>query len=176
MIIFAMRGAAHSSKLSGAMDEASRTFAELSACLLDLHERSHEIGHREMQRYTMERLRRVIPFDAGLLALGTIRDGVPIGHDVFLFERTWEFMESWERVKHDDRAAHLATSNPGRTVNVDVDGPLFDECASVRAHCHEHRIAHILCTGMIAPTSRLYWVIRCCGKMLRGRSSSRNAR
>lgn len=130
---------------------------ELSRCALDLHEHAHGVGYREQQAMIMERLQRVVPFDAGLLGGGTVENGVPSGHDVWLFQRPEAFMESWEQVKQEDRVAVEAMRVSGTTVNVDTEGPFFDGCDLVRSHCRTWKIAHTLCTAL--RTESLYWVM-----------------
>ncbi len=130
---------------------------ELSLCALDLHEHAHGVGYREQQAMIMERLKRVVPFDAGLLGGGTIENGVPSGHDIWLFQRPQAFMDSWEEVKHQDRVALEAMRAPGTTLNVDTEGPFFDGVDLVRDHCRRWNLAHALCTALIS--QGLYWVM-----------------
>lgn len=132
---------------------------DLSAFLLDLHERSNELGYRELQQFALRRLTELVPFDSGLLAIGTIRNGTPHGHDVVLHERTPEFMASWDTVKHEDRVALWAFTHPGETGNFDVRGPIFDGCEEARAHCKQWGIAHVMCTAKISTHAGLYWVV-----------------
>lgn len=139
--------------------EARPSAADISSFLLDLHERSNELGYRELQRFALKRLTDILPFDSGLLAIGTIRSGVPHGHDVVLHERTPEFMASWETVKHEDRIAMWAFTHPGETGNFDVEGPIFDGLEAARAHCRHWGLAHVLCTAMISTHAGLYWVL-----------------
>lgn len=127
--------------------------------LLDLHERSHDLGYRALQRHALAKLGELVPFDAGLLGMGTLRDGVPHGQDVLLHGRPPELMTSWELVKHEDRVALDAFQNPGCTRNHAVAGPIFDGCDAARAHCREWRLAHVLCTAQLAPRVGLYWVM-----------------
>lgn len=133
--------------------------AELSSFLLDLHERSNELGYRELQQYALRNLTELIHFDAGLMGMGTIRAGIPHGHDVVLHECPPELMESWERVKHEDKVALWAFHHPGKTGSFAVDGPIFDGCDAARAHCKAWRIEHVMCTSMISPEAGLYWVM-----------------
>lgn len=135
------------------------SLAALSTFLLDLHERSHELGVRDMQRHVFDRLKRLLDCDGGLIAQGNILRGEPVAYDVFLHDRPPEIMESWERIKHEDTAAIRALGNPGTTVNVDVDGSEMDASPAARAHCHAFGIAHILCTAQIDPHANLYWVL-----------------
>ncbi len=132
--------------------------ASICAFLLDIHERSNELRYHELHRFTLQRLAMVLPFDSGLLAMGTIQNGVPHGHDVVLHERPAEFMESWEDIKAEDRVALRAFANPGKTVNIDVEGPIFDGCERAREHCREWGVAQVLCTAMISSAAGLYWV------------------
>lgn len=132
---------------------------ELSRYLLALHGRETTLGYRAMQRSAFEQLRRLIPLEGGLLAVGTIQDGMPHGHDVFLFEKPPELMESWEKVKHLDRLAFAATSTPGTTVNVSASGPIYDGCEAAREHCARFDLEHMMCTAHIYPDAGLYWVM-----------------
>lgn len=131
----------------------------LTTLLLELHERAHELAYREFQRFCMTRVERLIPFDAGLLGMGTIQHGVPRGHDVLLDRRPPEFMESWEDVKHQDVVAIAAMSHPGKTVNVSLRGPEFANSPDAAAHCERWGIAHVLCTACIDARSGLYTVM-----------------
>ncbi|HVH42414.1 MAG TPA: LuxR C-terminal-related transcriptional regulator [Labilithrix sp.] len=133
--------------------------ADISSFLLDLHERSNELGYRELQHHALRRLTELIPFDAGLMGIGTIRAGIPEGHDIVLHECPPELMESWQRIKHEDKVALWAFHHPGVTGNFAVDGPIFDGCEAARAHCKAWRIAHVMCTSMISPQAGLYWVM-----------------
>ena len=132
--------------------------AAISSFLLDIHERSNELDHHELHRFTLERLATILPFDAGLLAMGTIQDGVPHGHDWVLHNRPPELMADWAEINHEDRVAVYALTNPGKTGNFDVEGPIFDGCDRARAHCRKWELAHVLCTSMISSTAGLYWV------------------
>lgn len=132
---------------------------ELSAFLLELHGKRTELGYRAMQRTAFEQLRRLIPIDGGLLAVGTIQNGVPQGHDVYLFEKPPELMESWELVKHEDRLAFAATSAPGTTVNVSASGPIYDGCEAARAHCARYDLEHMMCTAHVYAEAGLFWVM-----------------
>jgi DNA-binding CsgD family transcriptional regulator len=139
---------------------AGLALRDLSALLLELHDGARELGYREQQRHTMKRVARALPFDAGLLAMGTFPRGrPPRAHDVWLYERPSELMESWEKIKSQDPAALLATSRPGVTAVVDVEGPLLDDAEDARAHCRAFRIAHIMTTAVVAPETGLYWVM-----------------
>ena len=112
-----------------------------------------------MQRTAFEQLRRLIPLEGGLLAVGTIQGGVPQGHDVFLFEKSPELMVSWETVKHEDRLAFAAIGSPGTTINVSASGPVYDGCDAARAHCARFDLEHMMCTAHIYAAAGLYWVM-----------------
>ena len=132
---------------------------ELSTFLLELHGKRTTLGYRAMQRSAFEELRRLIPLDGGLLAVGTIQNGVPQGHDVFLFEKPPELMESWDKVKHLDQLAFLATGSPGTTINVSASGPVYDGYEAVREHCARFDLEHMMCTAHIYAEAGLYWVM-----------------
>lgn len=141
------------------MSEKRPITAEVSAFLLELHERSNELGHHALQELALRRFAEIIPFDAGLLAMGTIQDGVPYGHDVVLHGCTMELMASWDAVKHEDNVALWAFSHPGQTANFAVAGPIFDGCDAIREHCRKFGLSHVLCTCMVSPETGLYWVM-----------------
>lgn len=132
---------------------------ELSAFLLELHGMRTTLDYRAMQRAAFEQMRRLIPIDGGLLAVGTIQSGIPQGHDVFLFEKPPELMVSWETVKHQDRLAFAATSSPGTTINVSASGPIYDGCDEARAHCARFDLEHMMCTSHIYAEAGLFWVM-----------------
>jgi DNA-binding CsgD family transcriptional regulator len=142
-----------------APDATGPSAADVSTFLLDLHERSNELGYRELQEHALRQFSQMIPFESGLLAMGTIQDGVPHGHDVVLHGCSPELMASWETIKHQDRVALWAFGHPGETGNFAVDGPIFDGLEEARAHCRRFRLAHVLCTSMISRDTGLYWVM-----------------
>lgn len=133
--------------------------SQLSRCILELHENAHGAGYHEQQTMVMERLGRVVPFDAGMLGGGSIQDGVPVGHDIRLFSQPWAFIESWQKIKHQDPAAVAAMRHPGTTLNVDTEGPFLDGHELARQHCREWKVAHLLCTALVSPGEGLYWVM-----------------
>lgn len=131
----------------------------LSLFLLELHGTRTQLGYRAMQRTAFEQFRRLVPFDGGLFAVGTIQGGNPQGHDVFLFEKPPELMASWETAKHEDRLAFAATASPGTTFNVSASGPIYDGCDAVRAHCARFDLEHMMCTAHVYADAGLYWVM-----------------
>lgn len=144
--------------MSAAPSTAPSTL-QISQLLLDLHERANELGYRDFQKFAFRRIAEVVPFDSGLLGAGTIQDGVPHGHDIVLHEQPWALMESWEPLKHEDRVAIHALTNPGKTGNFDVEGPIFDGADAAREHSRRWGIAHVLCTSGIQKSAGLYAVL-----------------
>lgn len=135
------------------------TAVDLASFLLELHERSNELGYREFQHFALDRLARLIPFDSGLLAIGTIHAGAPTGRDVVLHNQPPEFMTNWDKVRHEDRVALWAFTHPNQTGNFAVDGPIFEGLSVIREHCREWGLAHVLVTSMVAQHAGLYWVL-----------------
>ncbi len=131
----------------------------ITTFLLELHGRSHELGHRAMQRFAFDRLRALVAFDGALCATGTVQNGDAQAHDVFLVDEPPELMTSWEAVKHEDRLAFAAIASPGTTVSTSVNGPLYDGCEGARAHCARFGIAHLQCTAHVHPEAGLYSVM-----------------
>lgn len=132
---------------------------EIASFLLELHEHSNELGYREFQHFALDRLARLIPFDSGLLAIGTIHAGAPTGRDVVLHRKPPEFMQAWDTVRHEDRVAVWAFTHPNQTGNFAVDGPLFEGLEAMKAHCRQWHLAHVLVTSMVAQHAGLYWVL-----------------
>jgi DNA-binding CsgD family transcriptional regulator len=135
---------------------STRTLTQL---LLRLHEHAQELGYRPFQQFCLAEMAKLVPFDAGLLGMGTIQEGVPHGHDVLLDRRPAEFMESWNRIKQEDRVALAAMREPDRTHAFDVTGAIFEGCDEAREHCRQWRIAHVMCTASIDADSGLYRVM-----------------
>ena len=132
---------------------------EVAAFLLDLHRRSHELGYRAMQRFAFERFRSLVPLDGGLFAVGTLQGSAPQAHDVYLFDKPPELMESWETVKHEDRLAFAAAASPNTTIAISASGPLYDQLDRARAHCARFDIEHLMCTAHVYAEAGLYWVM-----------------
>lgn len=139
---------------------------QVSAFLLELHTQAHELGARAFQVWALDHLATLVPYNGGLLATGSIRDGIPHGHDVTVRGYPPEFMESWDKVKHQDRVAVEVMTNPGRTVNFAIDGPIFDGADEARAHCHAWDLAYVTCTALIDKVPGLYAVM----SMYRGKA------
>jgi DNA-binding CsgD family transcriptional regulator len=131
----------------------------ISQLLLRLHERAHELGYRAFQNFSLKEIATLIPFDGGLLAMGTIQNGVPHGHDALLDRRPPEFIQSWEQIKTEDRVVMAAMREPDRTHAFDVEGGFLDGCDAALAHCREWKVAHILCTASIDAATGLYRVM-----------------
>jgi DNA-binding CsgD family transcriptional regulator len=132
---------------------------QISNYLLELHGRSQELVYRAMQRTSLERLRSLVPFDGGLFAVGTLQVGAPVAHDVFLFDKPPQLMDSWEQCKDEDQVAFAAAASPGTTVSVSVSGPAYDGCERARAHCARFDIEHMQCTALVYADAGLYWVM-----------------
>lgn len=132
---------------------------ELSSYLLEVHRRSHALGHREMLRFALESLRALVPFDGALAAVGTVQHGVATAHEALLLDRPPELMASWAEVKDEDRLAFAATSRPGTTVSISASGPMYDDAPRVRAHCARFDIEHLMCTAHVYAEAGLYWVM-----------------
>lgn len=133
--------------------------AEVSRLLLELHEFSNDASHHDVQSFALARLGALVPFDSGILAMGTIQGGVPHGHDVVTHNISPSLMASWEEMKHEDRVAQWAFTHPGETGNFAVSGPIFDGCPIARAHCARWRLEHVLCTCLVSAPTGLYWVM-----------------
>jgi DNA-binding CsgD family transcriptional regulator len=132
---------------------------ELTAFLLDLHRRSHELGYRAMQRFAFEQFRSLVAISGGIFAVGTLQRGEPQVHDVFLFEQPPELMESWEKIKNEDRLAFAATAAPNTTINISAAGPFYDGCDRVREHAARFDLGHLMCTAHIYAEAGLFWVM-----------------
>lgn len=131
---------------------------DIASFLLDLHEHSNELGYREFQHFALDHLAKLIPFDSGLLAIGTIQAGAPTGRDVVLHHQPPEFMANWDKVRHEDRVAVWAFTHPNQTGNFAVDGPMFEGLAAMKEHCREWQLAHVLVTSMVSQHAGVYWV------------------
>jgi hypothetical protein len=63
-------------------DARSLSLATFSECTLALHRACRQLRLRAFQAFLFERLQHALPFDSGLLATGTVQNGVPEGHDM----------------------------------------------------------------------------------------------
>lgn len=135
--------------------QTSPPLGAISTYLLDLHRTCHELPLRAFQERCLDELRKVVPFDSGLLATGTLRHGVPHAHDTYLHRQPPALMESWERMKHLDVVAVAAMSSPGRTQRFVID-EVFADSPLALAHCRAFGLAHVLCTGAIAQRAGSY--------------------
>lgn len=132
---------------------------QITTYLLELHGRSQELVYRAMQRSALDQFRTLVPFEGGLFAVGTLQGGNAIAHDVFLFDKPPELMESWELVKDEDRIAFAAAASAGTTISVSVSSAFYDGCERARAHCARFDIEHMQCTALVFAEAGLYWVM-----------------
>lgn len=132
--------------------------AALTKFLLDLHERSNELGYRELQRYVFERIVTVIPFQTGIFALGSFKGGAPEGHDALFFGSSMELMTSWAELRHEDRISDWSFANPGKTGAFDTSAGIYDGFTQILEHCRRWGMAHILCTAVVDAGTGLYWL------------------
>lgn len=130
-----------------------------SEAILELHRASHELPVRAFQARAFDCLRRLAPFDSGLLATGTIHSGVePLAHDVYLDRQSADLMASWECIKHLDKVSFLTVSNPGRTVAFATDD-IYAGLPQVLEHCERFGIRHVMSTAAIAARAGSYVVL-----------------
>lgn len=125
----------------------------IGAHLLALHRSAHELPLRRFQSFALESLASLVPFDSGLVATATLQNGAPVVHDVYLHRQPIELMQSWERLKRQDRVALAAMSNPGRTVWFAVDEVFADDDA-ILDHCRRFGIGLVLCTAHVESRAR----------------------
>lgn len=132
--------------------------AAISRFLLELHQRSHELGYRAMQRFVFERLGTLIPFDGGLTGAGTVQGGEAHAHDVFVYEMPADLMVSWEPIKHRDRLLFETAAKPGTTVALTTD-TFYAGLEDVQDHCARFDIGHIASTALVYAEAGLFWVM-----------------
>ncbi len=121
-----------------------------SECVLELHRKCRELPVRAFQSFVFEQVSRVVPLDSGLFTTGTIQRGTPQPHDFYLHRQPPELMTSWERVKHLDKLAFLATGSPGRTFASSAV-ELYADALPVLEHCERFSMRHLACTAAVAP-------------------------
>jgi DNA-binding CsgD family transcriptional regulator len=137
---------------------SSLPLREVSAFLLSIH--THGLGrsHRDNQRFTLDELGKLVPFDVAVLGTGTIQNGVTATHDSLVHGLPAEFMESWMRVSAEDRVIVEAMKTPGRTVTHDGrTSSLYGDAAG--EHARRWGIVHVLSNAQVYVDSGLYWVI-----------------
>lgn len=139
-------------------DLASTPLDAFNTCVLELHRASRTLPLREYQAFGFTRLGGLVRFDSGLLATGTIREGVPHGHDVFLDRQGPELMASWEALKQADRISFATVAEPGRAMTFDVSR-IYEGLPEVLAHCRRFSIAHVCSTAFIAPRAGTFVVL-----------------
>lgn len=129
-----------------------------SECTLALHQSCRQLGLRAFQAFLFERLRLVLSFDSGLLATGTVQNGVPEGHDIYLDRQPPELLTSWEKVKELDRVAMSAVGFPGRT-GAFVAREIYAGLPAIQAHCELFTIRHLLTTAQVSERAGGYVVL-----------------
>ncbi|MGN6107814.1 MAG: helix-turn-helix transcriptional regulator [Kofleriaceae bacterium] len=133
-------------------------FGEISALILLLHEKAHELGHREMQRFALDQLAQLVPFDGAVLATGTLQGNLPEPHDVLLEGMPPGFIDRWMQVRHEDHLIIQAMAQPGRSLShATHEGSLYGEAAA--EHARRSGIAHALCNVQVYADSQLCWVM-----------------
>ena len=63
-------------------------------------------------------------------------------------------------MKSEDRLAFMATASPNTTINIAANGPHYEGCDRVRAHCARFDIGHLMCTAHVYLQAGLFWESR----------------
>ena len=128
----------------------------LSALTLELYRACREMAVDAYQRWALDRVKRHVPFDAGLWASGMFQDGsYPVIHNIVLVNRPLEMMADYERVKHLDQLARQNAENHGVACienGVDEDAKWPPE---IVAYVRKWRIVHALACHIVDPLTRL---------------------
>lgn len=120
----------------------------LNALSLELHALCHQLPLRAFQTRALEGISALIPHDSALIAVGTVRAGVPEAHDAFLHRQTPELMQSWELVKTEDVVSFITTSSPGKTFAFE-SAVAYPPGSGIMAHCERFGILQLLSTATV---------------------------
>jgi DNA-binding CsgD family transcriptional regulator len=130
----------------------------LSQALLDLHRSTRDVSPSEFQRQALDLLKPLIPFDAAAWPTGAIVAGEVVVHTVHLAGVQPNFIETWERHKHEDHLVQRVMTNPGKAFKVCVRKE-FAGTQILRHHCRPNRMEQILCTSELDALTGLYNVV-----------------
>jgi hypothetical protein len=134
--------------MSGLSSDEPLAFAALNALSLELHALCHQLPLRAFQTRALELIGTLIPHDSALIAVGTVRGGVPEAHDALLHRQTPELMRSWELVKTEDVVSFITTSSPGKTFAFE-SAVTYPPGSGIMAHCERFGILQLLTTAVV---------------------------
>ncbi len=132
---------------------------ELQNCIADLIHQGHKIKGGELKKRVLESLKELIPFDMALWASG-LADTLEV-NDTYLYNLPSEMMESWEKVKHQDRLLQGLIKSPGRTFDV-FEFYTHQERASLETYMCHSKLFHIenaISTALPDPTTGLLEIL-----------------
>jgi DNA-binding CsgD family transcriptional regulator len=132
---------------------SSRT--KLSALALDLYRSCRDLPVDRYQHAAFERLKSIVPFDAGDWVIAHMGELGPVVHSVKLNNRPPEMMSDYERIKHQDFVAYEAVANPNtaRLFNAIRARPRLS--SELLAYLEKWRLAHVACCVTIDPFTNL---------------------
>ncbi len=127
----------------------------LSALALDLYRACRELPVDRYQRWALERLQSVLPFDAALWATFHLDAGLIVVHNVVLLNRPGELMRDYERVKHQDELAYRNFASPGLACISNDVADRAGTAAQIAAYVRKWRITHAMSVQMVDPMTDL---------------------
>jgi len=129
---------------------------EMQRFLADLIQAGHEAPAHKFKDMALTALKGLIPFDAALWISGRTQDRTI--HNFHLIGLPRGMMDSWERIKHQDRLFSEVVANPGVTIDSkDLYGRMGRQESEVyQRHSKVYGIEAAICTGLPDPEVGLF--------------------
>lgn len=83
--------------------------------IISLIQVSHQIPPSQFKKETLKLLQKVVPFDMALWLSGDVANYEV--HNMYLLGLPDSLMESWQKIKHQDRTLAYVVANPEKTVD-----------------------------------------------------------
>lgn len=127
-----------------------------SAIILELYRGTREVPHSEFQRWALERMRTLIPFDSAMWGSGALEPNVI--HNVHLYKQPRRMIDEYlARFYEQDFLRIQVSEHPGVTVNAsDLENfKYFEDSEIYRDFARHYGIYWTLCTTIVEPASSL---------------------
>ena len=119
----------------------------------------HECQPEQFKKHALGHLKELIPFDAALWTSGSITNRRI--HNYYLEGLPHSLMESWEKIKYQDRLIPAVAANPGMTIDI-VDLYTAEERRDsevYQRHSKQFGIEAVICTALPDPEVGLFEAI-----------------
>lgn len=132
---------------------ASSWLEEFSNALLDIHRMARDKALESFHHQALQRLQRLLPFDAAWWGRAAMLDGLPEEHSRHLFDLPAEYIDDWQSIREQDITIDRVYATPEHAVIVDMRAA--DSPAGLRWLAGRHDLGELICIIHIDPVTQL---------------------